>query len=69
MNATLQRRTTQWQFSKDLRSRYDGDVTIHKMESDTEKGWMYLYYTSCHKSITGDRHCGTWSNGEGWEFI
>tara|TARA_R100001082_G_scaffold109075_2_gene85510 strand:- start:74 stop:319 length:246 start_codon:yes stop_codon:yes gene_type:complete len=77
MNATLTRKTTRQQFESDLMRRYDGDVVckIGRSDGDDKTKWMYLFYTTHgltdqYKQMGIDeRHCGTWEDGEGWEFL
>ena len=81
MDPTRKRRTSKRQFQGDLMTRYHGEVEVMRMVTDTldditgsGSPWLYMYYTTVGMShadremgMTG-RHCGTWAQGEGWEF-
>ena len=43
-------------FEECLMTKHNGDIRISKRDN------MYLYF------VSNDKHCGTWTNGKGWEF-
>ena len=48
-------------FEKILMKKYNGDIRISKRKLPNRDN-MYMYF------VSHDQHCGTWTNGKGWEF-
>jgi len=50
-------------FEESLMKKYNGNIRISKRKLPNGDN-MYMYF-AIHLC---DKHCGTWTNGKGWEF-
>ena len=48
-------------FEEKLMKKHNGDIRISKRKLSNRDN-MYMYF------VSHDQHCGTWTNGKGWEF-
>ena len=48
-------------FEKGLMKKHSGNIRISKRKLPNRDN-MYLYF------VSHDKHCGTWTKGNGWEF-
>ena len=63
-NAT-QKRISKKLFEEGLMKKYNGDIRISKRKLPNRDN-MYMYFVPMIN--TNDKHCGTWTKGNGWEF-
>ena len=80
-SASLHRKTSKKQFTADLLKRYPNGVVHDIAYEDNHDGdyhgqlpqiKLWLFYnklTTPDKHGDDYRHCGTWTRGEGWEFV
>ena len=50
-------------FEKGLMKKHSGNIRISKRKLPSGDN-MYMYFVT----YLGDKHCGTWTKGKGWEF-
>ena len=48
-------------FEEGLMKKHNGDIRISKRKLPNKNN-MYMYF------VSNDKHCGTWTKGNGWEF-